>query len=645
MKRKWIAALVLAALAVQAQSGHAQAPRKDYVWARTTAGAPITMDGVMNEPAWALAESVIIRHGIDSGIPGSGWFNESGVLPGDPTYTTLKFLAVGNQIWMGAFVRDKSIGGEKTFNRFDGLLIGIKDHANPGRPVPPLEYFYSWWYPEDSLAARAPGAPPRFRGRWTGCWDTPTPDCTRPRTAEEVANWDAATVVHGTSNDDAVNDGGYTVEMRFNLDPIGYDITTAPGDAIEFNISMYDCDWFWPFQPVFSANRTWWQGPWGRDAFFHNARILSRPSVTINSGAAPAYPPDVRIPAADNYAAPTMDGLLNETVWTLAPQLDIRWGDDALRASYPGMGPWRSGQYQPTVNAGVAEVIDPGDATVRWFFKGDRLYLGFDARDGVVQSITDEDRYDGFIVSLNDYSVRGVENHQLVGYKYTFRVGPGGSAVAQDELPPLITNGGAQVAMALKPGTTVDTLGQDVDQGYTAEMWIDLTKLSYPVGRGDGRLFIGIDLLDGDSFTPFSDSYGTRTWWQRERAGGSGAGGGGPDGPAWGYLDPGLQVTGIFGGPVASNGLALLGNQPNPYRVATTVRFSLPRAGDVTLEVFDLQGRMVASRAYGRMLAGPSHVSFAADGMKSGVYLYRMRVRDDAGGEASTQAGRMLLTR
>jgi hypothetical protein len=645
MKGKWIAALVLAALLVQVRTGEAQAPRKDYVWARSTNGAPITMDGILNEPAWAAADSVVIRFAQDAGIPGSGYFFESGVAPSDPTWASLKFVTVGNQLWMGAFIHDKSIGGQKTFNRFDGLLIGIKDHSNPNRPVPPLEYFYSWWYPEDSLAAIAPGAPPRFRGRWTGCWDTPTPDCTRPRTAEEIANWDAVTVVNGTSNTDASNDGGYVVEMRFNLDPIGYDVTAPGGDAVEFNVSVYDADWNWPFQNFFSANRVWWEGPWGRDAFFHNGKILARPGVTVSSGAAPAYPPDIRIPAADNYAAPTMDGLLNEPVWTLAPGLDIRYGDDGLRASYPGMGPWRSGQYQPTVNAGQAAVVDPGDATVKWFFKGDKLYLGFDVRDQVVQSVANADRYDGFTISLNDYTARGIENHQLVGYKLTFQVGPSGNALAQDELPPYITNSGALVALALKPGTTLDTLGQTPDVGYTAEMWLDLTKFGYPVGRGDGRVFLGIDLLDGDSFTPFTDSYGTRTWWQREYAGGSGAGGGGPDGPAWGYLDPGIQVTGVFD-PVRPGGsLALLGNEPNPYHGKTSVRLSLSRAGRVTLEVYDLQGRLVASRAYGRMLSGPANVTFAAEGLKSGLYLYRVRLKDDAGREESTQAGRMLLTR
>jgi hypothetical protein len=45
MKTRVIAALVLAALPGTVLPSLAQAPRKDYVWARSTAGAPLTLDG------------------------------------------------------------------------------------------------------------------------------------------------------------------------------------------------------------------------------------------------------------------------------------------------------------------------------------------------------------------------------------------------------------------------------------------------------------------------------------------------------------------------------------------------------------------------------------------------------------------------
>jgi hypothetical protein len=50
---------------------------------------------------------------------------------------------------------------------------------------------------------------------------------------------------------------------------------------------------------------------------------------------------------------------------------------------------------------------------------------------------------------------------------------------------------------------------------------------------------------------------------------------------------------------------ALDQNRPNPFMHATTIRFSLAHASDVTLEVFDLQGERVATLMRGRTEAGP----------------------------------------
>ena len=139
----------------------------------------------------------------------------------------------------------------------------------------------------------------------------------------------------------------------------------------------------------------------------------------------------MRIPAGDNYAAPVMDGALTDPVWQGAPGIDIRYGDIVLRQSYPGQGPWRSGEYQPLVNEAVSPVVDTADCRVKWFHKGNRLYLGFDVNDQIVQYVTDQNRWDGFIVTLTDYAARSSSNHQLKSYRYSFQVGPSGNALAQ----------------------------------------------------------------------------------------------------------------------------------------------------------------------------------------------------------------------
>jgi len=633
MKSALTTALLLAAVSGAALPALAQAPRQDVIWARSTGGAPITLDGVLDEPAWANAESHIIRYRYDSGIPGSGWKDEiASPIASDSTYAVIKFLTVGNQLYMGAFVSDSSVGGGGDFNRFDGFLMSLKNHATAFNPAPPAEYLYSWWYQTLPPGPGPSGGPPTFGGQWA------TPPWGSPRTPEQIAAWDAVTGVHGLSNSDAVTDTGYTVEMRFDLTLMGYDITGSAGDIIEWNLSIYDCDWRWPsVAGRLSSNRTWWQGPWGNVAFYDEAKIYAKPSVTVSSGPVPVVGPEVRIPNAGGSPAPTIDGLLTEPVWSDAPSFDIRYGDDALRDSYPGVGKWRAGQFQPNVNGGQAAILDPGDATVRWFFKGNLLYLGFDVRDQVVQYHSSFDRWDGFIVSIND-RVATTGDHTLAPRRLTFQVSPIGTALAQDYLPYLRDSlNGAQVALALKPGTTVDTLGTTPDEGYTAELAVDLTKLGYPPGLGDGSLFIGIDLLDGDSFTPFTYSYGMRTWWYRQYEG--------ECCPAWAYLDPATLLTGVDGSPNSPNAAnVLLGSFPNPFHVFTNIKFRLAQASDVTLEVFDLQGRQVATRDLGLRQAGEQQVAFHSVGLRTGLYLYRVKLADPvAGSVRTTLSGRMMF--
>ena len=570
----FVATMLVASVAL------AQAPRTDAIWAKRSQ-APIVLNGVLSEPAWAVAESVVIRMAQDAGVPGSGWKYEGGVLPVDPTHATLKFLVVGNQLYMGAKVRDQSIGGSVDFNRFDGFLMGLKDHTSLGAPKPVAEYFYSWWYPIESAPPdpQPVGWLPSFIGRWA----TFPPGT--PRTAEQIAAWDAVTVVQGQSNTDTTNDTGYTVEMRFDLTAMGYDVTRPEGDIVEFNISIYDCDWLWPLNATkLSYNRVWWQDPWGNTAWYHEVHIFARPDVNVAStNPLPELRPEVYLPNGAGFAAPTIDGTLTEPVWSsLAYTFDLRYGDDALRQTYPGVGKHRSGQYQPPVNGGQAAILDPADATVKAFFRGDILYLGFDVRDQVVQYHPNSDRWDGFVVSLNEKVLRKVEDNNLQGRRLSFQVNQNGTALAQNYLPTLIGAGQAGVTLTLKSNTTVDTLGASPDQGYTAEMWVDLKGLGYPAGLGD---------------VPLAD------------------------------IDASFLL-----GTSASPG-------PRP-----TVRYSLARPCDVTLNVYDVAGRLVERRTLGVQRAGVGAAVFDAKVRGSGVYLYRLQLNDpDTGVLRKTLAGRFVV--
>ena len=78
---------------------------------------------------------------------------------------------------------------------------------------------------------------------------------------------------------------------------------------------------------------------------------------------------------------------------------------------------------------------------------------------------------------------------------------------------------------------------------------------------------------------------------------------------------------------------ALEPNVPNPFALRTTIRFALPRAVDVRLEVYNLAGRRVATLVNGPREAGRHAVPFEPSGLRSGVYF----VRFSAGGFEATR--------
>jgi len=614
--------LALATLAL-ASPALAQAPREDVIWARVSP-EPIVLDGVLDEAAWAAAETKLITYGENAGNPGSGWKTEAGWSPSDPTTATLRFLVYDNQLYLAAEIPDESIGGSDEFNRFDGLLIGLKNHAAEGYPKAQTEYFYSWWYPE--LADPQPeGQGPSFRGYWSNN------DSTIPRTPEQIAAWDAVTVVDGLTNTDETLDTGYTVEMRFDLGVMGYDVTRPEGDVVEWNISIYDCDYFWPATVgLFSSNRVWWQDAWGNVAWYNEVRIHARPDVTTATSMLPEVGPEVVI--SPQEVAPVIDGALDDEVWA-EPSVytfDLRWDDDELRQTYDGVGPYRSGQYQPPVHGDVAFVADPGDATVKIFHSGHMLYMGFEVRDAVVQYHPVPDRWDGFVITLEDHELRHVDNN-LLQRRLSFQVAEDGTASAQDYLLTMVLAGQAEVALQLMAGTTVDTLGMDTDAGYTAELAVDLTALSYPSDLGDRTFHFGVTLLDGDSFLPIIDSYATRTWWYREREF--------VCCPPWAYLSPG--PVGVADGPFGSSSdlVQALGNPSRDPRLA----FALPRESRLILDIFDLRGRRVARRELGLRQAGEVPL-FGDRRAEAGVYLYRLQLIDPSTGQLrKTVQGKTIL--
>ena len=109
-------------------------------------------------------------------------------------------------------------------------------------------------------------------------------------------------------------------------------------------------------------------------------------------------------------------------------------------------------------------------------------------------------------------------------------------------------------------------------------------------------------------------------------------------GPNTATFDPAYEFD-----PAASEA-QLAGNAPNPFSGQTTIEFALPEQSRVTVAVYDMMGRKVATLVDGVRSSGPHAVGWngqsdSGQDLASGVYLLRMRA------EGKTMNKRMTIIR
>ena len=91
--------------------------------------------------------------------------------------------------------------------------------------------------------------------------------------------------------------------------------------------------------------------------------------------------------------------------------------------------------------------------------------------------------------------------------------------------------------------------------------------------------------------------------------------------------------------PEIPGDMTLAQNFPNPFNPTTRIDFRTTEAGPVTLRVYDLLGREVATLVDESLFPGVHSRSFDASAIPSGMYLYRLT----AGGRSESR--KMMLLR
>ena len=89
----------------------------------------------------------------------------------------------------------------------------------------------------------------------------------------------------------------------------------------------------------------------------------------------------------------------------------------------------------------------------------------------------------------------------------------------------------------------------------------------------------------------------------------------------------------------APTGFELSQNYPNPFNPSTTIRYTLPQAGNVSLKVYNALGQEIATLVNGHQAAKNYEATFDGSNLASGIYFYTLRT------DNFTQSKKMILVK
>ncbi|MFC1607428.1 T9SS type A sorting domain-containing protein [Candidatus Latescibacterota bacterium] len=78
----------------------------------------------------------------------------------------------------------------------------------------------------------------------------------------------------------------------------------------------------------------------------------------------------------------------------------------------------------------------------------------------------------------------------------------------------------------------------------------------------------------------------------------------------------------------APSSFAVAQNSPNPFNPTTTIGFTVPEAGTVSVDVFNVAGQKIDTIANDFMSAGSHSVTWDAAGYSAGIYFYTVKAGD-----------------
>lgn len=196
----------------------------------------------------------------------------------------------------------------------------------------------------------------------------------------------------------------------------------------------------------------------------------------------------------------------------------------------------------------------------------------------------------------------------------------GGDAPLEDDV--LLTiefsfSGDCSLSGAKGGFTEFDTTGvmalcSETENGYMIEAAIPLADLQVTPGDAFG---FDVRINDDDD----GDGRDTQVAWFAEVLGNWNK----PSALAELVLAP--TVVGVKENHIVPETFSLAQNYPNPFNPTTTISYAVNQTSNVELKVYDLLGHEVATLVNDIKTAGVYHVTFDAQELSSGVYIYTLK--------------------
>ncbi len=538
----------------------------------TSAENPITVDGVLDETDWARRYDMLVFR--DNFKPGDVEYDVTGnvLVHGtytDTTTTYVRILHYGLDLYISLQSDDESVGKFGTSWEGDGLFMKIADASGTQ-----VEYklYFNLGGTDPDIAFEQPGLYP---GSGAG------------------AAWKHPSTI---ANDTTAADSGYTAEMVIHLDQLGY--TSADTD-IPVLINIFDPDGYTdnmdPYGTKGAYYKSWWGSEWGPDT-----RILRLADPALKT-------------AYKTTEAITLDGQLNEGFWTGAESVTVGKGSSTSTGGY----------YMQWGNENN-EYTDQSMANVKFMHNGTDLYVGFESNDSSVCEWSPGWEADGLFLWMTFKDVIPGSGDRMEVKLMYFGNTVGSSAEFQ--LSASVPTGGAEGASFEPEGTMTHTESNGPDHGYSGEVVVHTDLFGYSEGDTVKLSVVmwDLDYSSADVFSQDLSDYAPN-WW----------------GAQW--VDPTFekyfmyrdvvlspQASGINDKPAAMiNSFSLEQNYPNPFNPATHIRYNLPVSTTLSVEIYNILGKKVATLFEGKQNAGAHTLIWngtdnAGSRVASGVYFYKM---------------------